>query len=307
MFPIALQQAGETNHLKRPWLWLWELELEKRTVTLPPVVFRMTTATSEVSWPPRTVFTASMTVTVVSVTRGRFTAAAGTFSGMTSGMLVDIAGSATTNNRTQAVVYRQDPAGAWLEVVGAFTAEGPRSFSITAGPTPTTFYPFPFQMGEQKQDQDGNLPSLELTIDNTTRLLMSALHKASGFEGNRATAILTHESCIATPGYPFHQSIEQSFTIVNAIASSGSIVLKLEPPQFFQQALPRDRFIAARCRWLHGGPECGYAITPFAGFTTCNHTVSDCTAHGDDEVSRFLPRLHPKRFGGFPGIPQQRR
>lgn len=311
--PVQLQYVGERPHGRDPWIWMWELELAKRTVALPPVVFRMTSADRTVPWPPRAATTASMTVTTYAVpTRGRFTAATSTFTGWVAGDLVDVAGSALGslgsggNNTTQAVVYAVASNGSYVELLGAFVAEGPRSFSLTVGPTPVTYYPFPFLMGEIEQTQEGDLPSLELNVDNTARTLMSVLHDGGGFQGNRATLVLTHTGSLASPPYPNHQFFTYRFTIASAAATNSAVQLRLESPSFFQQRVPRDRFLGKRCRWLFGSRECGYPITPFSAFTTCNKDLADCIERGEDEVARFLPRLHPRRFGGFPGIPQQR-
>jgi phage-related protein len=304
---IQLQGIAEAPQGRMPWLWLWDLELSPRTLTLPPVVFRMTNAVGPVQWPPRASVTASMTVTVLAApNRARFTATAGTFTYYSANNLVDTAGSAAGNNRTQAVVYAVAVDGAWIEVSGTGFASETRSLTITLGPTPVTFYPFPFSMGEIEADQEGNLPSIDLQVDNTSRVLMSTLHDAGGFEGNRASLVLTHASAIASPPYPNEQALAFRFRIAQAVASNSAIALKLESPQFFTQGIPRDRFVSKRCRWLFGSRECGYPITPFAAFTTCEKTIAACIARGDDEVARLLPRQHPKRFGGFPGIPQSR-
>lgn len=305
--PVLLQTVGEQPHGRQPWIWLWEIELVKRTVLLPPVVLRMTNVAKPVVWPPRYPVTASITVTVLAAPdRARLTATAGTFVAYAANNLVDIAGSAAGNNRTQARIYAVATNASWIEVLGTgFTGET-RSLTVTQGPTPVTYYPFPFAMGEIEADQEGNLPSIDISVDNTARTLMPTLHAAGGFEGNRASLILTHESQLLAPPFPNEVAIPFKFRISQALATQSAIQLKLESPQFFSQGIPRDRFVSKRCRWAFGGPECGYPITPFAAFTTCDGTIPACVERGDDEVARLLPRLHPRRYGGFPGIPQSR-
>jgi phage-related protein len=230
VLPGTLRTATERPHARAPWVWLWDLEVERRTKTLPPVVFLFNSTERELLWPP------------------------------TSG--------------------------------GAAPAR--------------TFYPFPFDQTEIEQTQEGDLPALDLALDNTARTLMRYLHSGRGFEGNRATLYLTHADALLAPVYPNEQAIRFDFVVASAVASETSVTLRLEQPNFFQVRVPADRFVARRCRWKFGSPECGYPVTAVAAFTDCNKTIDDCIERGEDEAFRRLPVLHPRRFGGFPGIPTQR-
>lgn len=219
--PTNLLAASEDPHGGR-WVLLWDIELERRTLTLPPIVFRITSAPQQVTWPPS---------------------------------------------------------------------------------TGETFYPFGFGMTPIEQDNEGNLPSVDLAIDNTGRTLMRQLHDGKGFEGNRATLYLTHQSAIDGA---VDESIEFEFQVSSATAAQDSITLRLEAVNLNEKRLPWGRYVQGTCRWQFGGLECAYAITPTAAFDTCPKTIAACTLRGDDEVARNLPRLHPRRFGGFPGIATQR-
>lgn len=173
-------------------------------------------------------------------------------------------------------------------------------------PPRLSWYPMAFGHSEIDSSQQGDLPSVDLTIDNTARTLMRYLHSGDGFEGNRATLFLVHGSSITSPAYPAHQYQRWDFVIAAASATDAAVVLRLEQPNLFEDRLPADRFVAQRCRWRFGGPECGYPITPAAAFTTCDKSLLACIARGADEADRRLPVLHPRRYGGFPGIPVQR-
>lgn len=185
-------------------------------------------------------------------------------------------------------------------VVFLFTSS-PTPVSWPPGPSARTFHPFPFDMSDVEQTNEGDLPSLDLAVDNTARTLMRYLHDGQGFEGNRATAYLTHAE-----GLGDGEHLQFDFVVASAVASVESVTLRLEQPNYFQVRSPASRFVARRCRWRFGSPECGYPITSAAGFTTCSKTIDDCIERGQDEAFRRLPVLHPRRFGGFPGIPAQR-
>lgn len=220
VLPNTLRAASESPH-GGEWVFMWDLELQRRTKVLPPVVFRMTSRPSPVTWPP------------------------------------------TTGN---------------------------------------LFYPFGFAMTPMEQDNEGNLPSVELSVDNTGRQLMRHAHGGEGFEGNRATLYLTHANAIDS----VNESIGYEFQVQSATAAQDSLTLRLESTNLNEKRIPWGRYVQGSCRWLFGGPECSYAITATAAFTSCGKTIADCTARGLDEVSRQLPQMHPKRFGAFPGIGTQR-
>jgi phage-related protein len=169
--------------------------------------------------------------------------------------------------------------------------------------TGQTFYPFPFSMSDIEQDNEGNLPSVELTIDNTARTLMRYVHAADGFEGNRATLYLTHADALSTSP---PQQLQVDLEVASATASDEAISLRLEMVNLNAKRLPQSRYVQGTCRWKYGGPECSFPITATTSLLTCGKRIVDCIERGEDELARGLPRLHPKRFGAFPGIPTQR-
>lgn len=167
------------------------------------------------------------------------------------------------------------------------------------------WYPINFTFNAIEQDQEGNLPQLDLSIDNTTRALMRVLHSGDGMEGNYCHIYLVPRSTlsIASPNHVFQV---WKLDVAATFATDEAITFRLEKTNFFQKMVPQDRFHAERCRWSFGSPECGYVINNIAAYTTCPKTVAACKLRGQDHAARGLPVLHPRRFGGFPGIPTQR-
>lgn len=166
-----------------------------------------------------------------------------------------------------------------------------------------SYKPVAMTQGEIETNSEGSLPSLEVSIDNTTRFLMNELENVD-LEGNPAKVTLLNQRTELDP----NTFIDWDFVISAASANREAVSIRLELPNLFERESPTDRYNAARCRYKRfGGPECGYVINSAAAFTSCpGRTVDECTARGDDEVARGLPRQHPERFGGFPGIPIQR-
>lgn len=174
-----------------------------------------------------------------------------------------------------------------------------------ASPDAATWYPFPFSFTPIEQNQEGDLPQLDLSVDNCTRVLMPFLHAGAGMEGNRCTINLVPASALAT-AYPNHVFQTWDMRVAGCFATAEAVTFRLERANFLSRNVPVDRFTAARCRWGFGSAECGYVINSVAAYTTCPKTLSACIARGNDHAARRLPVIHPRRFGGFPGIPRQR-
>lgn len=174
-----------------------------------------------------------------------------------------------------------------------------------SAPTFTQWEPFNFSLSPMTQNQEGDLPVVQLTVDNVGRTLMLPLHEGQGLEGNYVYVYLVPRSAL-TVAYPNEEYRRFEFQIASASADDESVTFKLERANFFTRQVPQDRFSARRCRWAFGSEQCGYIQNAVAAYTDCNKTMSDCILRGDDHVARGLPRLHPQRIGAFPGIPKQR-
>lgn len=174
-----------------------------------------------------------------------------------------------------------------------------------SSPGSETWYPYNFTFTPIEQNQEGDLPQLDLSVDNSARVLMRYLHAGHGLEGNYCRIYLVPETALGI-AHPNHEYQRWDLLIAGALASDEAVTFRLERANFFSRQAPQDRYIAGRCRWEFGSPECGYIINDVAAFTSCPKTVDACVARGADHASRGLPVLHPRRFGGFPGIPRQR-
>lgn len=172
-------------------------------------------------------------------------------------------------------------------------------------PAGEVWYPFNFSFTPIAQSQDGDLPQIDLSIDNTARTLMRYLHDGDGCEGNYARLILVPANGLSI-AYPNHESQQWDLRVSGCLANDEAATFRLERANFFTRTSPQDRFVASRCRWGYGSRECGAVVNETASFQRCPKTVDACAEIGEDHRSRGLPVLHPERFGGFPGLPKQR-
>lgn len=174
-----------------------------------------------------------------------------------------------------------------------------------SSPTAKVWEPFNFAISPMTTNQEGDLPTVQLTVDNVGRNLMLPLHEGNGLEGNYCHVYLVPRSGLSV-AYPNHEYRLFQFQVASASADDEVVTFKLERANFFTRQVPQDRFSARRCRWGFGGDECGYVQNAVATYTDCDKTLAKCIERGQDHAARGLPVLHPRRFGGFPGIPKQR-
>lgn len=201
--------------------------------------------------------------------------------------------------------YEASPGVVVPDVILRLTSHHTELAWPAGSPGSETWYPFNFTFTPIGQDQEGDLPQIDLSVDNTTRLLMRYLHNGRGLEGNYVKLFLVPAAALDLV-YPNHEAQQWDLTVAGALASDEAVTFRLERANFFTRMSPQDRYVAGRCRFEFGGEECGYVINAVAAFTTCPKTVAACRERGADHRARGLPVLHPQRFGGFPGIPRQR-
>lgn len=172
-------------------------------------------------------------------------------------------------------------------------------------PDTTTWYPFPFSFSPIEQTQEGDLVSVDLTVDNSARTLARWLHAAGGLEGNRANLYLVPSNSLAIE-HPDHEFQLFELEVAAASMTDEAVTFRLSMPNFFQLSSPTERYIPSRCRWQFGSQQCGYVINGFAAFTSCPKLFVPCVERGEDLKARGLPPVLPGNFGGHPGITRQR-
>lgn len=171
-------------------------------------------------------------------------------------------------------------------------------------PDTTTWYPFPFTFSPVEQTNEGDLTQVQLTVDNSTRMLMRWLHAGNGFEGNRAKLILVPRAALSI-AYPAHEFESIDLEVMGAGANDEAVTLRLGSPNWFNLSSPSERHLPV-CKHEYGGPECGYVLNAFAAFPTCPKLIDPCAERGLDMVARGLPDILPGNFGGKIGLSRQR-
>lgn len=167
-----------------------------------------------------------------------------------------------------------------------------------------TWYAYPVSLAIREASSENKIPGLDVAVSNVGRLPMLYL-SAGKIVGNRARVILLNADHLGASD----DKAEDIYEVLGASVNEqvASFRLGLENPLGMQ--FPGEHYFRTRCRWLHeyGSPtgRCRFDSSLPGALPSCDGTLlsaNGCRAHGDDEVARGLPRLHPRLFGGCPGI-----
>lgn len=166
------------------------------------------------------------------------------------------------------------------------------------------YYPFPVTHSVQTETTEGDLNEISVTVGNITRQIVTELEAYEGLVGQPVRVLLVNTSDLLSG----NAAMEQDFTIRDVSYDEEKVTFKLAVYNLYRTIFPSRRLMRGFCRFQYRGGGCGYAVpTASGGLATCDKTydgANGCIAHGDNEVSTGFTQLHPKRFGGFPGIPR---
>jgi len=168
---------------------------------------------------------------------------------------------------------------------------------------PIEWSPGNFQVENLKADAEGNISSIAISVQNVTREIQAWLEHFAGLQGSPVRLILASQAELAVEAPIIDYRGEILFS------SSTAEVVTFEVGQFNLQRrfFPAKRIQRDFCRHAYAGVRCGYAVpmTSANYLPTCDKTkdgVNGCTVHGLSEQDEGLTVLHPRRFGGFPGL-----
>ena len=176
-----------------------------------------------------------------------------------------------------------------------------------------TYYPYPMGVTNIEQDTQGNVNSINLTVSNIG-LIGSSLINSGKIDGREVRLRLVHEDHLSDPNFV----IESKWLVSGVSYDHNVMTVKLSMINLLNIDFPRERFFRTRCRYVsrYGGLHCGYnkdlpnmisSTNPDFNPSSCDGTLdgeNGCTVHGLNEEANNLPKEHPKRFGGYPGIPR---
>ena len=159
-----------------------------------------------------------------------------------------------------------------------------------------------FKIGASTEENTGTPASRTITITNVNRVLGAMVRQARGLVGR---PVALREVCPSHIDNPDAMSFEGFYTIKQAEGDRQEITLTLSLEDLANQLFPQGRMYRT-CEHVFGGPKCGKQVA-LGSIKTCSNTfqgANGCEAHGEDERLNGLEVIHPRRFGGFLGLPR---
>lgn len=191
------------------------------------------------------------------------------------------------------------PNGIRDEVLRLTSNSAPISWRVASDGTPLTWFPVRMDLGVIPVSADASIHPIEVRCSNTFGLAqlylannddlvdhIIRLHIVSLAALNDATASVPHTGRI---------------TATAASLNSVSLVFAAPDLDF---GVPKS-LITTSCRWTYRKAGCDFsADNDGAILGPCARTIDACILRGLLEEALGLPKLHPKRFGGFLGLPR---
>lgn len=165
-----------------------------------------------------------------------------------------------------------------------------------------TYYPYPMTDPTVPEAGTTNANTTTITVFNIDDMLTDRLRDKE-LQGQSLFIRLVHSDHLSETDIIAHET-----TILGAesIYNGKTVRFTVGIRNWLNQIVGR-RFIRTKCHHEFGGPACGYDTERAGALSSCKLTYSDCEAHGVEEAAKGFRVLHPKRFGGFVGIPSTNR
>jgi lambda family phage minor tail protein L len=171
-----------------------------------------------------------------------------------------------------------------------------------------TYSPFPITHDVIPRDNEGDLPETTLTVSNVSREIISTLETYNGLVGQQVKVILAHSLSLGNDAVPVGEEV---FYVVRSAADAKAATLVLGTTNLHDLKVPKTRMMRTHCRHQYRSAQCGYSLDESNAnyLSGCDKTLdgkNGCRVHGESYTAAGLTAIHPKRFGGFPGIPARR-
>lgn len=148
------------------------------------------------------------------------------------------------------------------------------------------YRPVPIQHTAWKQDTEGNLTDISLTLNIIGTQAYKTIDDYEGFVDIEVVVRLVNANALSDSD----AVIEETYLITGSQGDHTSITFDLGHYNFLKQQFPRQRFDRIHCRFAFKSEGCGYDGVD----VQCSKRLvgtNGCRAHSNEA-----------RFGGFPGI-----
>jgi len=165
----------------------------------------------------------------------------------------------------------------WLLLLRLMLDDDPAEYIYLARNTEDVVYggqvytAFPFEIGEFKQANSGEIPSISLRVCNIMQSLQSEIELYDGLVDRNVMFYLVHNAHLVDgTGY---EALTWSFNITGCVVTWEWVTFILNAPNPLRRRFPLYRYMPNHCPWIFKGVECKYT-----GSGTCKKTLLTCRA-----------------------------
>lgn len=179
----------------------------------------------------------------------------------------------------------------------------PVQFGSGAG-GPLTWDPYPIGFDELVRDDDGGVSAISLSVSMAAGMAMKVMRANDMFRRHIVTMHLVHSAFLDNPA--MKATVVTTVTDVSANWIAATLTLGAFDVVGF--SVPQS-LATQRCRWTYRGFGCDFTGDPGnVELGACSKTLAACRRRGQWEIDNglatsFADALHPRRFGGLPGLP----
>lgn len=143
----------------------------------------------------------------------------------------------------------------------------------------------PLMIDSTKETSKGEIPSVNLSVSNITRVLRTYLESYDGLTGCDVTLYVVNSDFLAED----YSDLTLEFSVLETKVTEEWVSLRLGAQNPLRKRFPLMRYMAGQCNWSDSfkGVECKYA----GSATVCDGSWRRCK-----ELSNVA------NFGGYPGL-----
>ena len=193
----------------------------------------------------------------------------------------------------------KDPSGA-SKILRLTPNEEPISFGTNPNDgTPLVWSPWKIRFGDIKQDSEGNVNTIPVSVSNVLGATMRLFRDNDFLRDHIAYLHLVHFAFLDNPSAKW--TIRS--TIVESSATYESASFDLAAFNLMNFDVPQ-RLVLRTCGHTYRDPDCGFiGDVGNVILGDCILTYGACELRGAQEVVEGLPVNHPNNFGGAHALP----
>lgn len=112
-----------------------------------------------------------------------------------------------------------------------------------------------FTLDSTKSFGTGQIPTVQLSISNVTRIIQSYLESLDGAVDSEVLITVVNSAYLAEN----YAELEMLFSILSTKANAHYVIFELGAPNPLRRRFPQYRYIGKHCNWQFLSAECAYA------------------------------------------------